>query len=71
VELQTQQQQLIQARNDFAIQKLTVARVIGLASGRIELTDQALYQPFESMSVEECLRRAYTSRSDYQAAMTE
>jgi len=34
VELQTRQQQLIQAKNDFAIQKLTMARVIGLAPGR-------------------------------------
>ena len=31
VEMKTRQQQLIQARNDFAIQKLTLARVIGLA----------------------------------------
>jgi outer membrane protein TolC len=72
VELQTRQQQLIQSRNNFAIQKLTVARVIGLASGQeFELTDQSLYQPFESMSVEEFLRRAYSSRSDYQAATAE
>src|SRR5215470_8185302 len=34
VELQTRQQQLIQARNDFAIQKITVTRVIGLAPGQ-------------------------------------
>src|SRR5258708_6408316 len=34
VELQTRQQQLIQAKNDFAIQKLTIARVIGLAPGQ-------------------------------------
>jgi outer membrane protein TolC len=40
VELQTRQQQLIQARNDFAIQKLTLGRVIGLAPGQeFELTD--------------------------------
>lgn len=40
VELQTRQQQLIQAKNDFAIQKLTVARVIGLAPGQeFEFTD--------------------------------
>jgi outer membrane protein TolC len=31
VELQTRQQQLIEAKNDFAIQKITVARAIGLA----------------------------------------
>ncbi len=72
VELQTRQQQLIQARNDFAIQKLTVARVIGLAPGQeFELADQSLDQPFENVTVEESLRRAYASRSDYQAAMAE
>jgi outer membrane protein TolC len=70
VELQTRQQQLIQARNDFAIQKLTVARVIGLAPGQeFDLTDKSPYQPFEGISVEEALKRAYASRSDYQAAM--
>jgi outer membrane protein TolC len=72
VEMQTRQQQLIQARNDLAIQKLTVARVVGLASGQeFELTDRSLYQPFEAMTVDEALQRAYASRSDYQAAMTE
>jgi outer membrane protein TolC len=43
VELQTRQQQLIQAKNDFAIQKITVARVIGLSPGQeIDLTDKSL-----------------------------
>jgi outer membrane protein TolC len=69
VELQTRQQQLIQARNNFAIQKLTVARVIGLAPGQeFDLTDKSPYQPFEGITVEEALKRAYASRSDYQAA---
>jgi outer membrane protein TolC len=72
VELQTRQQQLIQARNNFAIQKLTVARVIGLAPGQeFDLTDKPPYQPFESVSVDEALKRAYASRSDYQAALSE
>jgi len=72
VELQTRQQQLIQAKNDLAIQKLTVARVIGLAPGQeFELTDKSLYQPFEGITVEEALKRAYATRSDYQAAMTD
>jgi len=72
VEMQTRQQQLIQARNDFAIQKLTVARVIGLAPGQeFELTDKSLYQDFQSLTVEEALQRAYASRSDYQAAMAD
>lgn len=72
VELQTRQQQLIQAKNDFAIQKITVARVIGLApSQELDLTDKSLYQPVENMTVDEALSRAYASRSDYRAAMSE
>jgi outer membrane protein TolC len=70
VELQTRQQQLIQARNDFAIQKLKLARVIGLAPGQeFTLTDKSLYQPLEAMPLSEALRRAYASRPDYQAAL--
>jgi outer membrane protein TolC len=72
VELQTRQQQLIQAKNNFAIQKLTVARVIGLAPGQeFELIDKSPYAPLENISVDEALGRAYASRSDYQAAMTD
>lgn len=69
VELQTRQQQLIQARNNFAIQKLTVARVIGLAPEQeFQLSDKSLYSPFEQISVEEAMKRAYASRADYQSA---
>ena len=72
VELQTRQQQLIQAKNNFAIQKLTVARVIGLAPGQeFEFTDKSPYQPIEDITVDEALKRAYASRSDYQAAMND
>jgi outer membrane protein TolC len=72
VELQTRQQQLIQARNNFAIQKLTVARVIGLASGQeFEFADRSPYQPIENITVDEALKRAYDSRSDYLAAMND
>jgi outer membrane protein TolC len=72
VELQTRQQQLIQARNNYSIQKLTLARVIGLAPGQeFDLTDKSPYQPFEGITVEEALKRAYASRSDYQAALSD
>jgi outer membrane protein TolC len=58
VELQTRQQQLIQAKNDFAIQKLTVSRVIGLAPGQeFDLIDKSPYQPFEGLSMDEALDR--------------
>jgi len=72
VELQTRRQQLIQARNNWAIQKLTVARVIGLAPGQeFDMTDKSPYQPFEGIALDDALKHAYASRSDYQAAMAD
>ena len=72
VELQTRQQELIQARNDFDIQKITVTRVIGLApSQQFDLTDKSPYQPLENVTIDEALQRAYASRSDYRAAMSD
>ncbi len=72
VEFQTREQELMQAKNNFAIQKLTVARVIGLAPGQeFEFTDKSPYQAIENVTVDEALKRAYASRSDYQAAMTD
>jgi outer membrane protein TolC len=70
VELQTRQQQLIAANNNFAKQKLSLARVIGLPAGQqFALTDKVPYQPLAALSVDEATQRAYTSRSDYQAAL--
>jgi outer membrane protein TolC len=72
VELQTRQQQWIQAKNDFAIQKLTLARVIGLAPGQeFDLADKSPYAPFAGITVDEALKRAYASRSDFQAALSD
>jgi outer membrane protein TolC len=72
VEFQTRQQQLIAARNDFAKQKLSLARVIGLASGQeFVLTEKAPYQSMTPLPVEVYLQRAYASRSDYQAAQAQ
>ena len=69
VELQTRQQQLIVARNDFAKQKLVLARVIGLPPGQeFTLADQAPYAPLSVLGLEQSLQRAYASRADYLAA---
>ena len=69
VELQTRQQQLIEAKNDFAVQKITVARVVGLATSQeFDLTDKSLYKPLDGLTADEALTRAYASRSDYRAA---
>ena len=70
VELQSRQQELIVARNDYAKQKLQLGRVIGLPPGQeFALTTQAPYEPLATSGVEEDLRRAYLSRPDYLAAV--
>jgi outer membrane protein TolC len=72
VELQTRQQQLIVARNDYAKQKLSLARIIGLAPGQqFDLTEKAPYQALTPLPIEIYLERAYASRSDYQAAQAQ
>jgi outer membrane protein TolC len=69
VEYQSRQQQLISATNDFAKQKISLARVIGLAPGQeFELADKAPYDPFPVPDLESSLQRAYELRSDYKAA---
>jgi len=69
VEYQMRQQQLIAATNDFAKQKISLARVIGLASGQeFELADKAPYEAFPIPDLETSLQRAYSLRSDYKAA---
>ncbi len=72
VELQTRQQQQIAARNDLAKQRLSLARVIGLPPGQeFVLTEKAPYQELTPLPVEVYLEKAYTSRSDYQAALAQ
>ena len=72
VELQTRQQQLIVARNDFAKEKLALARVIGLPLGQqFTLSEKIPYEPLAVPTLEESLRRAYASRQDYQAALAQ
>jgi outer membrane protein TolC len=69
VELQSRQQQLISTRNDYAKQKLTLGRVIGLPPGQeFSLATAAPYEPLATAPLEEDLQRAYASRPDYLAA---
>jgi outer membrane protein TolC len=70
VEMQNRQQQLIVSRNDYAKQKLALVRAIGLPVGQeIALTSKAPYDSLTTQGIEESLQRAYTSRSDYLAAI--
>jgi outer membrane protein TolC len=69
VEYQARKQQLIAATNDFAKQKISLARVIGFAPGQeFELSDKAPYQAFPVPDLESSLQRAYSYRSDYKSA---
>jgi outer membrane protein TolC len=70
VEFQNRQQQMIVARNDFAKQKLALIRAIGLPVGQeITLVSKAPYEALATLGIEASLQRAYSSRSDYQAAV--
>jgi len=69
VELQTQQQRLIAAANQLNIDKLSLARVIGLPTGQdFRLTDTVPYRALEDSTVEQALAQAYATRPDYLAA---
>jgi outer membrane protein TolC len=69
VELQNQQQRLIAAENQLAIDKLTLARVIGLPTGQeFQLMDSAPYAPLAEMSLDQALEEAYAARADYLSA---
>jgi outer membrane protein TolC len=72
VELQSRQQQLIVARNEFAKQKLALARIIGLPLGQeFVISDKAPYEQYTPPTLEDALRRAYASRPDYQSAQAQ
>jgi len=69
VELQTEQQRLIAAQNQLAIDKLTLARVIGLPNGQeFNLTDSVPYAPLDGITSDQALKQAYSTRPDYLSA---
>ena len=69
VEWQSRKQSLIAARNDLAKDKLTLARVIGLAMGQqFEASEQMPYDPLTKLDLDQSLARAYATRPDYQGA---
>ena len=69
VELQTQQQRLIAAENQLAIDKLTLARIIGLPKGQeFQVTDTVPFAPLDGITLDQALERAYATRPDYLSA---
>jgi outer membrane protein TolC len=72
VELKTQQQRLIAAENQLNIDKLTLARAIGLPKGQeFKLTDTVPYAPLETMTLSQALTKAYATRPDYLSAKSQ
>jgi outer membrane protein TolC len=69
VELQTQEQGLIAAQNQLAIDKLALARVIGLPKGQeFHLADSVPYAPLDGIALEQALEQAKSLRPDYLSA---
>jgi outer membrane protein TolC len=70
VQLSTARQRLTAAQVELDKRKLTLARIIGLPLGQaFTLTDQIRPLAFPDISIERAVEQAYTSRSDYQAAL--
>src|SRR5712664_2178688 len=70
VQLHTEEYNLSVARNNFAIAKLTLARAIALPLGQaFELANQLPYSDINPPTIEDALKTAYSSRSDFRAAL--
>jgi len=69
VQLLTEQQRLLSLQNDYAKQKINLARMVGLpASDQYELTDEIPYSPALPITVEDALQQAFAQRADLKAA---
>jgi outer membrane protein TolC len=70
VQLHTEEYNLSVARNNFQIAKLNLGRAIGLPLGQqFDLADQVPYSEVDPPSLEDALKMAYSSRSDFRAAL--
>lgn len=71
VQMQTQQQRVLTAQNQYERQKMSLARTIGLpVSQEIQLTDTVPYAPLSALNLEEALARAYQRRPEFLAAQS-
>lgn len=69
VEVAARQQQVLAFSNEFAKEKLDLARVVGLAPGQqFELADKVPYAPAPFVDLNQALEHAYAQRADYQSA---
>lgn len=70
VQLHTEEYNLSVARNNFDVAKLNLARAIGLPLGQqFDLTDALPYSDINPPTLEDALKQAYNSRSDFRSAL--
>src|SRR5215469_6226092 len=70
VQWHTEQYNLSVDRNNYAVAKLALGRAIGLPLGQeFELSDKLPYGDINPPSVDDALKTAYQSRSDFRAAL--
>lgn len=70
VQLGTEKVRLTGAKNELALTKLQLARLIGLPPGQAFTLDPSVPDlPFNNLTLDEALTRAYASRPDYLAAL--
>jgi outer membrane protein TolC len=69
VQVLTEQERLLSLQNDYAKQKINLARMVGLpANDQYEITDEIPYAPVMPLTVEDALKQAYLQRADLKAA---
>jgi outer membrane protein TolC len=70
VQFHTEEYNLSVARNNFEVAKLTLGRAIGLSLGQVfDIADQLPYADINPPTVEEALKMAYNSRTDFRSAL--
>jgi outer membrane protein TolC len=69
VQMQTQQQRVLAAQNQFEQQKMSLARTIGIpVAQEFQLTDTVPYAPLTALNLDEALAHAYKVRPEFRAA---
>lgn len=69
VEALTQQQRITSLQDDFAKQKINLARMIGLpANSEYETTDDVPFSPAPDLSIDDALKQAFEHRADLKAS---
>ena len=69
VQMQTLQQRVLAAQNQFEQQKMSLARTIGIpVAQQFQLTDTVPYAPLTALNLEEALAHAYQVRPEFRAA---